>query len=325
MQINKTSLKTIAFLLAIATTCHTVHAQQKKMVKEKSQNSSFKSLDTTAIEQIMGMKGKSNNGEYKITIPQNDLDVMVDGFKIIPAMGLGAWVAFTPSKEGAMIMGDLIVTETDLKPVQQEIIKQGLTSTAIHNHFIRNHPNIMYMHVGGSGNTDVIARKAKAVLDKIKELRGGDPSKGTASNEAVQNTLDTKRLDEILGNKAEMSKGVYKYTIGRPDVDLREHGVKITTFLGFNTWAAFQGTPEKAAVAGDFTMLEDEVEPVLKALIENGIEVVALHNHMVHEKPRIFFLHYWGIGNAEQLAKGLKAAIDQAGKKQAKKTNMSMH
>src|SRR5215212_5182676 len=113
--------------------------------------------------------------------------------------------AFTPTKDGAMVMGDIVVTETDLAPVQQEIIKQGLTSTAIHNHFIRNHPNIMFMHVGGSGPTEVMAQKAKAVLDKVKELRRGDPSKGTASNEAVQNTLDTKRLDEILGYKAEIS------------------------------------------------------------------------------------------------------------------------
>ncbi len=283
------------------------------------------SLDTTLIERIIGIKGKANHGEYKVTIPQNDLSVMVDGFKIIPAMGLGTWVAFTPTKEGAMVMGDVIVTESDLKAVQQEIIKQGLTSTAIHNHFIRNHPNIMFMHVGGSGSTEAMAQKAKAVLDKIKEVRGADPAKGTASGEAVQNTLDTKKLDDIIGAKAEMSKGVYKYTIGRPDVDLREHGVKVTTFFGFNTWAAFQGTPDKAAVAGDFTMLENEVEPVLKALVENGIEVVALHNHMVHEQPRIFFLHYWGIGPAEQLAKGLRAAIDQTGKKQPPAIKMNMH
>ena len=325
MQIHKTSIKTLVFLLAIAFECQAVYAQKKTRVKEKDPNLSLKSIDTTAIERITGMKGKSNNGEYKITIPQNDLSIMVDGFKIIPAMGLSSWVAFTPSPDGAMIMGDIIVTETDLKPVQQEVIKQGLTITAIHNHFLRNHPNVMYMHIDGSGNVEMMAQKAKAVLDKVKELRGGDPSKGTASNESVQNTLDTKRLDEIIGYKAEMSKGVYKYTIGRPDVNLREHGVPVTNFLGFNTWAAFQGTPDKAAVAGDFTMLEDEVAPVIKALIENGIEVVALHNHMVHEKPRIFFLHYWGIGNAEQLAKGLRAALVQTGTKKAKKTNMSMH
>jgi hypothetical protein len=321
------SLKiTAAIFLCVAFSHASSFAQQKTKIKDdkikvkskdnmKMDMKTFSPLDTLAIERILGMKGKFNNGEYKITIPQNDLSIMVDGFKIIPAMGLGTWIDFAPSHDGAMIMGDLVLTETDLKPVQQEIIRQGLTITAIHNHFVRNHPNVMYMHVGGSGNLEQVAQKAKAVLDKIKEVKGGDPSKGTASSEAVQNTLDTKKLDEILGYKAEMSKGVYKYTIGRPDVNLKEHGVTVTTFMGFNTWAAFQGTPDKAAVAGDFTMLENEVAPVIKALVENGIEVVAVHNHMVHEQPRIFFLHYWGLGNAEQLARGLRAALDQTGKK----------
>ena len=285
-------------------------------------NSVNAQLDTTAIEKITGIKGRSSNGEYKITIPQNDLSIEVDGFKIIPAMGLGTWIAFTPAKDGAMIMGDIILTETDLKPVQQEVIKQGLTITAIHNHFVRNHPNVIYMHIGGSGKTDGMAQKAKAILDKVKEVRGGDPSKGTASSEPVTNTLDTKKLDEILGYKAEMSKGVYKYTIGRPDIKLKEHGTTVTTFLGFNTWAAFQGSPDHAAVCGDFTMLEDEVAPVIKALVENGIEVVAVHNHMVHEQPRIFFLHYWGVGNAEQLANGLRAALNETGKKKMKEMKM---
>ena len=315
--------KALLLCISIAALHETTIAQTKQNNQNKG-SANTKGVDTATIERVMGIKGKSNNGEYKITIPQNDLDVKVDGFKIIPAMGLGTWVAFTPSKEGVMVMGDIVITETDLGPVQQEIIKQGLTSTAIHNHFVRNHPNIMFMHMGGSGNTEAMAQKAKAVLDKVKEVRGGDPSKGTASNESVQNTLDTKKLDEIVGYKAEMNKGVYKYTIGRPDVKLTEHGVPVSTFLGFNTWAAFQGTPEKAAVAGDFTMLENEVEPVLKALIENGIEVVALHNHMVHEQPRIFFLHYWGIGPADQLAKGLRAALDQTGKKQQGMHDMKM-
>jgi len=287
-----------------------------------SQKNKTQPIDTAIIEKVTGIKGKSNKGEYKITVPQNDLSIMVDGFKIIPPMGLGTWIAFTPAQDGVMIMGDLILTETDLKPVQQEVIKRGLTITAIHNHFVRNHPNVMYMHIGGSGKTEMMAQKAKAVLDKIKEVRGGDPSKGTASSEPVENTLDIKKLDDVLGYKAEMSKGVYKYTIGRPDVSLKEHGITVTTFLGFNTWAAFQGTPDHAAVCGDFTMLEDEVAAVIKALIENGIEVVAVHNHMVHEQPRIFFLHYWGVGNAEQLAKGLKAALNETGKKKMKEMKM---
>jgi hypothetical protein len=281
-------------------------------------------LDTTVIERVMEMKGKFNKGEYKVTVPQNDLKIEVDGFTIIPAMGLGTWIDFAPSPAGAMIMGDIILTETDLKAVQQEVIRQGLTISAIHNHFVRNHPNVIYMHIGGSGKVEQMAQKAKAVLDKIREIRGGDPSKGTASNGAVENTLDTKRLDDILGQKGDMSKGVYKYTIGRPDVELKEHGVPVTTFMGFNTWAAFQGTPDHAAVAGDFTMLENEVAPVIKALVENGIEVVAVHNHMVHEEPRIFFLHYWGVGNNEQLAKGLKAALDQTGKKNNSMQSMNM-
>src|SRR5436190_23495324 len=228
-------------------------------------------LDTLSIEKIIGIKGKVNNGEYKITIPQNDLSIEVDGFKIIPPMGLGTWIVFTPVKNGTMIMGDIVLTENDLKPVQQEVIRQGLTITAIHNHFVRNHPNILYMHIGGTGSTDEMARKAKAVLDKVAESRGHNPASSSVADVAY--SLDSKKLDDILGYKGEMSKGVYKYTIGRPDVSLKEHGTTITTYAGFNTWAAFQGSPDHAAVAGDFTMLEDEVAPVIKALIENGVEV----------------------------------------------------
>src|SRR5688572_9409130 len=187
-------------------------AQQKikakdEKVKVKSEESTMNAmktkvvppLDTLLIERVMGVKGKGSNGEYKVTIPQNDLSIIVDNFKIIPAMGLGTWIAFTPSADGAMVMGDIVLTETDLKPVQWEVIKQGLTITAIHNHFVRNHPNVMYMHIGGSGPIEQIAEKAKAVLDKVKEVRGRNPAAGAASLEAVPNTLDTKRLDYILG------------------------------------------------------------------------------------------------------------------------------
>jgi hypothetical protein len=297
--------KLIAVFIAIIQIPAILSAQQMTSLQA--------SVDTSVIEKITGMKGKFNKGEYKITIPQNDLEITVDHFKIIPAMGLSTWIAFTPSDNGAMIMGDLVLTETDLQQVQQEVIKQGLDISAIHNHFVRNHPNVLYMHIGGIGKMDQMAQKAKAVLDKIASLRGIDPSKGKFASAETPNTLDTKMLDDILGYKGEMSKGVYKYTIGRPDVSLTEHGKQVSSFMGFNTWAAFQGSIDSAAVAGDFAMLEDEVHPVVKSLIENGIEVVALHNHMLHEQPKIFFLHYWGTGNAVKLAKGLKAALDQTG------------
>ena len=316
-----TFLKSILFLSTI-TFLFIQSGLAQKNGKGKIINTKNQPIDTALIQSITGFKGKSNNGEYKITVPQNDLNIEVDGFRIIPPMGLGTWIAFTPSHEGAMIMGDIILTETDLKPVQQEVIRQGLTITAIHNHFVRNHPNVMYMHIGGSGKTEDMAKKAKAVLDKVAESRGHNPAASSVAD--VPYSIDSKKLDDILGYKGEMNKGVYKYTIGRPDVMLKEHEVTISTFFGFNTWAAFQGTPDHAAVAGDFTMLEDEVASVIKTLIENGIEVVAVHNHMVHEKPKIFFLHYWGVGNAEQLALGLRAALNQTGKKKNEKSGMKM-
>lgn len=269
-------------------------------------------LNVQKIEEVTGMKGVEKNGEYKITVPQNDLNVVVDGFKISPPMGLGSWAAFTPCADSVMAMGDIIVTETDLAPVQQEVIRQGFAITAIHNHFVRNHPNVVYMHVDGKGKVEKVSAGVKAIFDKVKEVRGKDPK--ASKPDSVQNTINIARLDSIIGHKGELAKGVYKYTIGRPDVALQEHGIPISSFMGFNTWAAWQGTEEKAAVAGDFTMLEDEVEQVIKALVENGIEVVAVHNHMVHEEPRIFFLHYWGVGPVEKLARGFKAALDQTGK-----------
>ena len=280
-----------------------------------SNDGTKKELDIDKIEGTLGIKGVTKDGEYKVTVPQNDLNVVVDGFKIIPPMGLGTWAAFTSTPDGAMVMGDIVVTETDLKPVQQEVIRQGLTVTAIHNHFLRDEPHVMYMHIGGMGSEEKLAQGVKAVLEKVKEVRGMNPADG--SKEPVEFSLDTARLNSILGSTGEMSRGVYKHTIGRPDVDLKDHSAEVTSFLGFNTWAAWQGTPEKAAVAGDFAMLEDEVAPVIKALVDNDIEVVAVHNHMVHEEPRIFFLHYWGVGPAEKLATALKAALDQTGRKNA--------
>jgi hypothetical protein len=308
----------LAISLVCFVACNNPSTSENIIIKGESKSDTIScppgssKLNIAKIEQITGMKGVAKNGEYKITVPQNDLNVIVDGFKIIPPMGLGSWAAFTPCADSVMVMGDIIVTENDLKPVQQEVIRQGLMVSAIHNHFVRNHPNVMYMHIDGKGTVDKLAANVKAIFDKVKEMRGKDPKEGKA--DSVANTINIARLDSVIGAKGEMAKGVYKYTISRPDVQLQEHGIPVSTFLGFNTWAAWQGTPQKAAVCGDFTMLENEVEPVIRALVENGIEVVAVHNHMVFEKPRIFFLHYWGVGPAEQLAKGLRAALDKTGK-----------
>lgn len=306
------NMKTTKQILLLVTAAILLHSCGYTAENDASGDQS-NALDVAKLEDVLGMKGTTKDGEFKITVAQNDLNVIVDSFKIIPPMGLGSWAAFTPAPDGAMVMGDIVVTETDLKPVQEEVIRQGLSVTAIHNHFVRDKPHVMYMHIGGMGTEEKLALGVKAVLEKVTEARGMNPADG--SKDPVENTLDTARLNSVLGSNGEMTRGVFKHTISRPDIILKDHNAEVTSFLGFNTWAAWQGTPERAAVAGDFAMLENEVEPVIKALVENGIEVVAVHNHMVHEEPRIFFLHYWGVGSAEKLVQGLRAALDQTGKK----------
>lgn len=268
-------------------------------------------LDVATIQRILDREGATQDGQYKVTIPQNDLRVTVDGFRIVPPMGLGSWVAFTAGADGSVIMGDVVVREDEFGPVQQVLTQHGLTVTGLHNHFVRDDPSVMYMHVGGAGSAEALAQAVRAVFDRVAELRGGDPSE--APSPTVRNSLDTNAIAQILGHAGTTTGGVYKVTIGRPDVSLRAHGVPVTSFMGFNTWAAWQGTPERAAVAGDFAMLEDEVAPVIQTLVEHGIEVVAVHNHMVREEPRIVFLHYWGVGPALELARGLRAALDRVG------------
>ncbi len=273
-----------------------------------------KPLDSGRIDEIVGIKGAAKDGEYKITIPQKDLVVTVDGFRITPPMGLTSWVDFAPMQEDAMVMGDIVLLENEIGPVEKAAIEGGLTVTGLHNHFVRDKEKVMFMHIHGMGSVDRIAKGVRAVLDKIKELRRAAPTDAQAPS--VPNTIDTRKIESILGNKGESSGGVFKVTIGRPDVLLKDHGVEVTSFMGFNTWAAFQGSENNAAVAGDFTMLTEEVAPVIEALVKNGIEVVAVHNHMVTETPRIFFLHFWGEGPAGNLVRGLKAALDRTGKPQ---------
>ncbi len=281
-------------------------------VSAQEQTNRSREVDVEAIERVLGMTGTARGGEFKVTVPQNDLGVTVDGFTIIPPMGMGSWAAFTPAAEGAMVMGDIVVRGDELAPVQNVLIQNGLTVTGLHNHFVREEPDVMYMHIAGVGAEEDLARGVKAVFNEVASLRGGDPAEAAAAT--VENTLDTDQIAEILGHEGEMNRGVYKVTIGRPDVELQSRGTTVSTFMGFNTWASWQGSPTHAAVAGDFTMLKDEVAPVIEALVKHGIEVVALHNHMVHEEPRTFFLHYWGTGPADQLAHGLKAALDQTGR-----------
>lgn len=270
-------------------------------------------LDAARLETVLGEKPAAKDGELKVSVPQTDLKVTVDGFSITPPMGLTSWAAFTPHGKDAMVMGDLVLLEDEVRPVQRAVYDAGLSVTAIHNHFLRDKPKVMFMHIGGMGEPEALARGVRSALDAVAKLRG---TKGLAKEPAVlENALHPEDIESVLGRKGEMKDGVYKLVIGRPDVALDDGGAPVSAFAGFNTWMAFQGTTETAAVSGDFAMLEGEVDGVIRALVERGVEVTAVHNHMVGEKPRVVFLHFWGVDTLDHLAKALKAALDKTGRK----------
>jgi hypothetical protein len=194
------------------------------------------------------------------------------------------------------------------------LLQNGLDVTALHNHFFWEEPRIFYMHVHGMGTAADLARSVKPAIDLIDQAAKRAQTPAPAAPAAAAGTLDGAALTKIIGHPGEQTGPVYKITIGRPDIDLREHGAKITARMGLNTWAAFAGSNEDAAVAGDVAMLEQEVTPVLKALRSNGLDVVAIHHHMTDVKPAVIFLHYYGTGPAAKLAQGVRAAVDVLGK-----------
>lgn len=247
----------------------------------------------------------------KVTVPQNDLHVSVDGFRIVPPMGLGSWAAFATVADTTTVMGDVVVQEAEIGPVERAVVEHGLTVTGLHNHFVRATPPVMFMHIGGRGRETSVRAAVDSIFSTVATLRGGDPASAPAPS--VQSTLDTALIAETLGFPGSSSGGVFKITIGRPDVTVTHDGVRVTTDMGLNTWASWQGTMDRAAVAGDFVMLGDEVAPVIESLVADGIEVVAVHNHMVGESPRTFFLHYWGVGRVDALARSLREALELTG------------
>jgi hypothetical protein len=208
------------------------------------------------------------------------------------------------------MMGDLVLTEDEVNPVMSAILANGLDVTALHNHFFREQPRMFYMHVHGRGKASELARKLEPAIHWIDEAarkRGAPPAA------AVGGELDEARIARIVGHGGETNGFVYKITIGRPDIDLREHGAAINARMGLNTWAAFFGSDQDAMVAGDVAMLEHEVTPVLSSLRASGIDVVAIHHHMTGTSPVVIFLHYYGTGPADRLAEAVRAAVDLLG------------
>jgi hypothetical protein len=273
-----------------------------------AQSGASSKLDTQRIEELTGVKGALNEKErvFRVSVPRTDLSVITAGVKMTPPMGLTSWAAFKRDGTRTMVMGDMVMTEDQVNPAMSTALDNGLEVTALHNHFFWDSPKVMFMHIGGMGDEEKLAAAVGKLFANMKQTSGGKGEVPQADIEATKSTLDSKKVESILG-KGELTNGVYKVTIGR---ETKMHGQTAGNAMGVNTWAAFVGSDEKAVVDGDFAMLEPELQGVLKALRGAGINIVAIHQHMAGEVPRVLFLHFWGVGPAERLANGIKAALD---------------
>src|SRR5467141_3690641 len=267
--------------------------------------------DYQNVLKSLDRKGDFKAGVLKVNIPRNALKMTIQGFATPTPFGFGGWIALTKATDGSdVMMGDLVLLQEEVNPVLSALLDNGIDVTALHNHFFWDDPRVYYMHVHGMGKAAELATRVKPGLDLIGHVKPEVAVPASAGGTA----LDTAKLAKIAGHEGEQTGAVYKITVGRDDLGMKEHGAVINARMGLNTWAAFVGTQEDAAIAGDVAMLESEVTPVLKALRKNGLDVVAIHHHMTGDRPVVIFLHYWGRGPAEKLAAGFKAALDELGK-----------
>jgi hypothetical protein len=266
-------------------------------------------MDWSKVDQTLGRKGSPQaGGIYKYGIPRSDLKVTVDGISIKPSLALGGWLAFEPMGSSAMVMGDLVLTDTEISPVMKKLLDEGLEVTAIHNHLLRTSVPVFYMHVGGHGDPAKLAESLRAALALSKTPLTQSPS--ATPPPAVD--LDTAALEKTLGAKGNANGGVYQFGIPRAET-ITEGGMPVPPSMGTATSINFQPTGGgTAAITGDFVLLGSEVQPVLKTLRQHGIEVTALHSHMVDENPRLYFMHFWANDDAQKLASGVRAALDLA-------------
>ena len=266
-------------------------------------------LNTGRIDELTGLKGKMNENEgvYKVTFPRNDVKVVVDGWTMPPFMGLGTWAAFIKGVHTeAMVMGDTVLFEDEVNAAMTAALDNGLDVTALHNHFFFDQPKVYFMHIGGEGTVDKLASAVRKVYDAIKQTRASNPQPKDSFGAAPlpgKNSITAAPLNEIFGAQGESKDGMVKFSFGRP---AKMHGVTLGNTMGVNTWAAFAGSDDNAVVDGDFAVTEDQLQPVLRSLLKDKINIVAIHQHMTHEEPRIMFFHYWGRGTAKDLAQAVK-------------------
>jgi hypothetical protein len=270
-------------------------------------------VDWSKVDAALGRKAAVTGDVHRYGFPRTDLNVTLDGVTIKPGLALGGWVAFKPMHGGAMIMGDLVLLETEINPVMAKMIENGLEITAVHNHLLRASPATFYMHVGGHGDPEKLATAIHDALAASKT-----PMTAPASSSSPPSTdVDTAQIDQIIGAKGQNNGGIYQLGVPRRD-PITENGMQLMPSgpMGVNTGIGFQPTGSgKAAITGDFVLIGAEVNPAAKALRSNGIEVTAIHSHMLTEQPRIIFMHFWANDDAIKLARGLRAALDKTASK----------
>lgn len=279
-------------------------------------SSAFATLDTAKIDRLTGLTGTWSELEqvHKVSQPRNDVSVTVDGWTMPPFMGLTSWAAFAEggSIEGSEVLlaGDLVLLEDEVNPVMSVLLEAGVSVTALHNHFFFDQPRVYFLHIGGEGTVEGMAKGVGAALAKQKQIRAASAQPAKTFGAAFapgKNAITGAKIDAALGTKGQANNGMFKVVIGRQVA--MPCGCPMTKEMGVNTWAAFAGTDDNAVVDGDFAVLEDELQPVLKSLRGAGINVVAIHHHMTHEKPRMLFLHYWGRGSVDTLVSALKQTL----------------
>jgi hypothetical protein len=265
------------------------------------------------IEQITGLKGAYSEKEnvFKVSSPRTDRQIQVDGWTMPPFMGLTSWAAFTlGAGTRAMVMGDMVLFQDEVNPAMSAAFGAGLAVTALHNHFFYDEPKVYFMHIGGEGDVEKLATGVRSVFAKVGEIRSANPLpparfQGPAIPE--KSAISAEPLENILGVKGQASNGMFKAAWGRT---AQMHGMEIGSEMGVNTWAAFAGADDNAVMDGDFAMLESELQPVLRSMRKEGINIVSIHSHMAGETPRVLFLHYWGRGKAPDLAQALRRTLD---------------
>jgi hypothetical protein len=284
--------------------------------------------EITSIEAAIGKKGSYKEAEatYTIPLPRNDLKVTLKGEPVPLPFGFGGWVSVKKTLDGksAVIMGDSVLLQEEVNPLISAAQAAGLQIGAIHNHFFYEEPRIFFMHIHGMGSVKELAEKYAQAISNTKIAPKNQPPAGPPPAKTGKDIFEVTQLNSIIKYEAAINGPTIKYTIGRADLNVIAMGAEMTANIGLNTWAAFTGSMESAHIAGDVAMLENEVNAVIETLRTNNMEVVAIHNHMLNDKPHMIFLHYLGVGPALELAKGFRAALDQLGKKQTGMGSMKM-